>query len=178
MLVSATRNESMHKLLSTYFILFLFASVSAEAAMVRVVSVDDARTITIERNGARESIHIGGVAISDELRAHELLRWTLQPSSWVLVEPAGDGTFLVYRSPDALFINRELVLRGYARATLAGIEPDHTLAVTYLGDLIPTARRADPRTKDPARRTGSGTGPRSTRARSARTARPGGHAPD
>jgi hypothetical protein len=140
--------------------------------MVRVVSVEDARTITIERKGAREVIRIGGVAIADELRARELLRWTLQPSSWVMVEPAGDGTFLVYRSPDALFVNRELVLRGYARATLPGIEPDRHLDITYLGQLSASGRQPSTKTTDPESRTGNGTGRRSTRAPSKRRARP------
>ena len=103
--------------------IFLVAALRAEAAMVRVVAIENGRTITVERNGARESVRLAGVEVSDDARARDLLRWTIG-NAWVMVEPAGNGDYLVYRSPDALFLNRELVLRGYARATLANIAPE------------------------------------------------------
>lgn len=114
---------------------FLFA-IRVDAAMVRVVDVRDGRTLVIERNGLREAVPLAGIAIVDEARAADLLRWTVV-STWVLLEPHADGGQLAYRSPDALFVNRELVLRGYARATAHGIEPERNLVVTYLGTIDP-----------------------------------------
>ncbi len=123
--------------------------------MVRVLAVEDGRTIAIDRNGTRESIRLAGVAVTDELHARELLRWTLG-TSWVMLEAAGDGTFRVYRSPDALFVNRELVLRGYARATLPGIGPENAVTGRYLGEVNPGGAQSRPRaTADPERRSGS-----------------------
>lgn len=145
----------MHRIIFTIF-MFLIA-LRAEAAMVRVVAIENGRTLTIERNGTRSSVVLAGVGITDELRARELLRWTIG-TSWVMLEPSGDG-FLAYRSPDALFINRELVLRGCARATLPGIQPAHQLDVTYLGQLHPEGR--PPKTAAKERGSGSGTSRRS-----------------
>jgi|GEM_PF-571074 len=140
-------------------ILFIFLTlltvVRAECAMVRVAGIENGRTITIDREGTRVSVRLAGIAITDELRARELLQWTIG-KSWVMLEAAGEE-FLVYRSPDALFLNRELVLRGYARATMPGIEPETQLAVTYLGIVNPAARS----TAVPAPKTDSGTTRRS-----------------
>lgn len=115
-------------------ILSLMLAVCAQARMVRVVSVDDARTLTVEHDGKREQIRLAGVEIVDPHQAAQLLRWTVG-SAWVLAEPHPGGGCLVYRSPDALFVNRELVVRGYARATAFGIEPESNLRVTYLGQV-------------------------------------------
>lgn len=154
-------------------VISLFIAWSAEAAMVRVASIDDARTITIERNGTRERLRLAGIEITDDAHARDLLQWTLD-SRWVMVERTANGEYFVWRSPDALFINRELVLRGYARATLAAITPESTLSVTYLGTYDP------PRSVTTARelRTGSGTRSRSSAqpsrpARSADSPAPG-----
>lgn len=156
------RRRMTHKII--VLVISLCIGWNAEATMLRVISVDDAHTITIERDGARERLRLGGVEILDETRALDLLRWTLD-SRWVMVEPAANGDHLVWRSPDALFINRELVVRGYARATLAAVAPESTLVVTYLGPYDPIGA---PRTVTPAAgaRTGSGTRPRSTARRS------------
>jgi hypothetical protein len=145
-------------------ILSLMAAVCAHAAMVRVVSVDDARTLTIDRGGARERIELAGVSIADEARAAELLVWTLQ-NAWVMVEPHAAGGHLVWRSPDALFVNRELVQRGYARATAFGIEAPSNLNVTYLGQL-------DPPLIERPRETGTGTNRRSSEPRTRRNRPP------
>lgn len=114
---------------------FLFV-LPLQAEMVRVTSVQDGRTIVVERNGRQEALQLAGIAVLDDLQAAELLRWSLA-DAWVLIEPHADGGVLVWRSPDALFANRELVLRGYARATRRGIEPERKLMVTYLGKLNP-----------------------------------------
>jgi len=127
--------------------------------MARVLSIDDGRTLTVERNGVRERVRLAGVDVTDDARARDLLRWTAG-DAWVMLEPAPGGEFLVYRSPDALFINRELVLRGYARATAHGIEPDLRAPSRYLGTIDPPLRPA-PAAKAPrvdARQDRSGSG--------------------
>jgi hypothetical protein len=53
--------------------------------MVRVVDVLNGRTIVIERNGLRETVQLAGIAITDEIRAADLLRWTTV-STWVMLE--------------------------------------------------------------------------------------------
>ncbi|MGZ8730190.1 MAG: thermonuclease family protein [Thermoanaerobaculia bacterium] len=145
-------------------ILGLLFVIRVDAAMVRVVDVQDGRTIIIERNGSRETVRLAGVAIVDEARAAELLRWNVV-SSWVLIEPHASGGHLAFRSPDALFINRELVLRGYARATAHGIEPERNLIVTFLGVIDPPA--APVTATRP--RTGTDTSRRPTKTRPPRT---------
>lgn len=130
--------------------------------MVRVVSVDDPRSVTVEAGGQRERIELAGVEILDPQNATRLLQWTIG-SAWVMAEKHPGGGFLLYRSPDALFINRELVLRGYARATAFGIEPESNLKVTYLGQFDPVI--VLPRGTD------SGTRPRSTASASPGTPR-------
>ena len=144
----------MHRII--YIILILLFALRAEGAMVRVAGIENGRTIVIERGGTRVSVKLAGVAITDELRARELLRWSIG-SAWVMLEPSGDE-FLVYRSPDAMFINRELVTRGFARATQPGIAPEQRLDVTYLGQLHPEGRQGRAATgSGPGRRTYSGT---------------------
>lgn len=141
----------------------LFA-IRVDAAMVRVVDVQDGRTIVIERDGSRETVRLAGVAVVDETRATELLRWSVV-SSWVMLEQHPSGGHLAFRSPDALFINRELVLRGYARATAHGIAPERNLMVTYLGVIDPPAARVTATRP----RTGSDTSRRPTTTRRPRT---------
>lgn len=123
------------------------------AAMLRVAGIENGRTIVVEQHGRRTAVTLAGVAITDEAGAKALLEWTLA-SSWVLIEGRGAGA-LVYRSPDALFVNRELVVRGFARATLPGIEPPPNVSVTYLGTIDPPLRTPAVRTS-PGRGSGSG----------------------
>lgn len=115
-------------------ILSLTFAVSLQARMMRVVSIDDHRTVTVEHDGQRQRIQLAGVEIVDPRNAAQLLRWTIG-NSWVMAEAHASGGWLLYRSPDALFVNRELVIRGYARATAFGIEPESNLKVTYLGQV-------------------------------------------
>jgi hypothetical protein len=157
----------MQKIIFIITSLFLF-TLRAEAAMVRVIGIENGRTITIDDRGTRVSVQLAGVVITDELRARELLRWTIG-GAWVMLEDIPEdipkdkgGAALVYRSPDALFINRELVLRGCARATLPGIEPENRPAVTYLGEINPEGPQRDgpqrgARSAAPAPGSGSGT---------------------
>ena len=153
--------------------IFLVAALRVEAAMVKVVEVVNGRTIAIERNGVRETLSLAGVEILDDARARELLRWTAA-DAWVMVEQAGDGQFLVYRSPDALFLNRELVLRGFARATLPGTAPELRAPSRYLGEIQPMDA-PKPRSKVSAKapgQKGSGSGPRSPKPRTRRARSP------
>lgn len=127
------------KIIITAVLSFLISR-QMDAAMVRVLEVQDGRTVVVESNGQRETIRLAGVSIVDEASAATLLRWTVG-TSWILAEPQPGGEHFVFRSPDALFVNRELVLRGYARATQHGIEPESNLRVTYLGEVDPAADR-------------------------------------
>ncbi|HUP60621.1 MAG TPA: hypothetical protein VNA69_09410 [Thermoanaerobaculia bacterium] len=143
----------------------LLFTLPAQAEMLRVVAIQDGRTVAVDRNGTRTSVRLAGVAVTDELHARELLRWTLL-GFWVKLEPAANGELLVWRSPDAMFINRELVLRGYARATLEGIAPDTRVPMIYLGEGPSGERRvtveAEPATGSGIRRRsrGKATSPR------------------
>ncbi len=162
----------MKKLIFILISIFVFR---VDAAMVRVVDVRDAHTLVIERNGTRESVPLAGIAIVDEQRATELLRWNVV-STWVMIEPHASGGYLVFRSPDALFVNRELVLRGYARATAYGIEPDRNLAVTYLGTIDPPSTRMPSNATSTSTGRSNGTSRRSTTSRPRQTRSPGGRA--
>jgi hypothetical protein len=160
-------------------VLLCALALRAEGEMVRVTGVADGRTVL----AGERRIALAGVTITDEKSAKTLLEWTVV-SRWVMVE-AAPGGHLVYRSPDALFLNRELVLRGFARATLPEIEPASTLIVTYLGTINPTdpspsarlgmtpaAAEPPPRVRTaPADGSGSATRSRSSSSRSRRPRR-------
>lgn len=141
-----------------------------DAGMARVIGIHDERTLVVERGGVRGHVTLAGVSITDAPSARALLQWTLA-ASWVMVEEQRDGGAFVYRSPDALFINRELVLRGFARATLPDIEPRSHVTVTYLGKL-PDAVTPPPRVS-PAPQSGKSSGtPRRPKAPRSRRSRP------
>ncbi|MDP9360088.1 MAG: hypothetical protein M3P29_01415, partial [Acidobacteriota bacterium] len=83
--------------------------------MARFVRVTDSRTIVVEHNGgSTEVVHLVNVDIppEDELAAREYIEQTLT-GAFVYVE---NGK--VYRSPDALFINRELAYGAYSAPSL------------------------------------------------------------
>ena len=147
------------RIILTATALFFSLSLSAHTAMLRVVDVQDGHTIVVERDGKREPIALAGVEIVDEARARDLLYWMLS-TQWVMLERAPDGGTLVYRSPDALFMNRELVIRGYARATLREVSPEPRLVVMYIGQVDLPAAPAR-RVSEPESRSGTGTGRRS-----------------
>ena len=134
-----------------FSLITLLVSLRLEAAMVRVTGVTGGQTLVVERGGVAVPVKLAGIRIVDDEGARSLLRWTIG-SSWVMLEEQPDGSCLVYRSPDALFINRELVVRGFARATLPAIEPPANVVVTYLGTLYAPG---PPPAKSPA---ASGTG--------------------
>ena len=120
--------------------------------MVRVVRIADASTIVVERDGVQSPVPLAGIEITDHDHAIAFLTWTIG-SSWVMID---NGQ--VYRSPDALLINAELVKKGYARFTSPVAPGDHT-RIVYLGELDLGPR--------PAARA-----PASTPTRRARVARP------
>ena len=139
-------------------ITLLFITLRIDAAMVRVVGVTDGQTLVVDRGGVNVEIKLAGVAVTDDANARTLLKWTVG-SSWVLLEEEPNGCHFVYRSPDALFINRELVARGFARATLPNLEPQSNVVVTYLGTMFAPAA---PVSRSPtASGTGSAPAPRS-----------------
>lgn len=156
-------------------ILFLCLAVRVEGAMARVLEVIDGRTIVVERRGERTTIALAGITLTNEAEARATLTWTLA-NAWVSIESV-EGGFFVYRSPDALFLNRELVERGFARATLPGVESEQRVPVTYLGQLRPTGSRRE-MTAPPNGTNGNGSGGRArsstrpTRPPRARRSRP------
>jgi len=132
---------------------FVFTpSVTAAVPMARFVRVTDSRTIVVAHvGGPEEVVHLANVDIpaADEGAARAFIQQNLA-GTFVYVE-AGN----VYRSPDALFINRELAYRAYAAPGLK---------MFYLGEVNPgpraqTAPRTTPakaplkaRTPSPSRR--------------------------
>jgi endonuclease YncB( thermonuclease family) len=169
------------------FLLLLCVALSAEATMVRVIEIVDGRTLLIERDGNRERIQLAGIEITNEVHARALLQWTIA-GTWVMLEPH-EKAFFVYRSPDALFVNRELVQRGFARALRTDIDPQPSAMVTYLGIVQPsdakpaekTAARSSRSSRSAtATQTSSGTRRRSptSRSRSAPKATPTSAAAD
>lgn len=151
---------------SILLILMCLFALRAEGAMVRVSAVENGRTLVVDHKGKSERVILAGVVITDEAGARAMLEWTLV-SRWVSLEQASGGQ-LVYRSPDALFVNRELVARGFARATLPAVDPPSTVPVTYLGTLNLPGTRPAVRAA-PAK--GSGSGP-SSRRRASPSPRP------
>jgi endonuclease YncB( thermonuclease family) len=145
-------------------------SVRLEAAMVRVVGVVDGQTLVVEREGVATHVKLAGITITDDDGARSLMKWTLG-SSWVMLEEQPDGGHFVYRSPDALFINRELVARGFARATLPAIEPHSHVVITYLGTTYAPAVAAAQRRGDALREGAAAKSPTASGSGSGRTSR-------
>ncbi len=96
--------------------------------MYRVVRVSGPSTIVVIRDNVQTEVALAGIEIIDPHNAMAFLSWTVG-SSWVMIE---NGQ--VYRSPDAMLINAELVKKGFARPTAALAPASHTNAV-YLGEL-------------------------------------------
>jgi hypothetical protein len=82
--------------------------------MARFARVIDSRTIVVERIGGTEVVHLANVDIpaQDEQIVRDYLTEKLT-GSYVYIENGN-----VYRSPDALFINRELAYGAYASSSL------------------------------------------------------------
>jgi hypothetical protein len=86
----------------------------AAVPMARFSKVIDSRTIVVERIDGTEVVHLTNVAVpaEDEQAARDYLTDKLT-GSYVYVENGN-----VYRSPDALFINRELAYGAYSAPAL------------------------------------------------------------
>ena len=91
--------------------------------MVRAGAVIDSRTIVVE-GGATVALRGVNVPPSEEIAARMYLE-RLIVGKWILVT---DGD--VYRSPDGLFINGEMIRRGWLTST----------KMTYLGEVNPGPR--------------------------------------
>lgn len=152
----------MHRIF--FFLVLSLAALRLEAAtMARVVRVAGSDSLVVVRDGSEVTIRLAGITVTDARRATEVLRWSTH-NAWVMLEPQAGDTWFVYRTPDALFLNRELVERGCARATAPGIEATLNAAVTYLGEINPpgittpqprtgrdTSRRSPAKPSPPAR---------------------------
>lgn len=114
------------------FLILLFTARAAEGGMLRVVGIEDGRTIIVAA-ATPTRIQLAGIEIIDDASARLFLEYALE-SAWVSGEKRPDG-YVVWRSPDGLFVNRELVLRGYARAISPELAPQRNFTVTYLGQL-------------------------------------------
>lgn len=97
-----------------FSILILTASSLFAAPMVRVIDVKDARTLIVDRAGVAVEVKLGDVVIpaGEETAAIAFLR-TKVVERYVMLESNARGEAYVYRSPDALFINGELLRRAY-----------------------------------------------------------------
>ena len=124
-----------------FFAIFVFCLCTvpiSAGTMVRVARVVDSRTIVLDGGS---TVTLRGVEIppADEEMAAGYLRSTLG-NNWVLVENGGD----VYRSPDALYVNGQLIMHAYRG----------TAHMKYLGESMPgpKAHAPAPRATAPARR--------------------------
>jgi hypothetical protein len=123
-------------------------SVTAAVPMARFVRVTDSRTIVVAHvGGPEEVVHLANVDIpaADESAARAFIQQSLA-GTFVYIEGGN-----VYRSPDALFINRELAYRAYATPGLK---------MFYLGEVNPgphaqTVPRTTPAKTPPKARTPS-----------------------
>jgi len=106
--------------------------VMAAVPMAKFAKVIDSKTIVVEHIDRTEVVHLTNVDVpaEDEQAARDYLQQTLA-GTYVYVE---NGK--VYRSPDALFINRELAFGAYFSPTVK---------MHYFGDINPGPRRQAPR---------------------------------
>jgi hypothetical protein len=97
--------------------------------MYRVIRVAGPSALIVERDNVQSEVRLTGIEIIDAPRAVDYLTWTVG-SSWVMVDKG-----FVYRSPDALFINEELIRKGYARPGESSSLGSPRVPATYLGEL-------------------------------------------
>jgi hypothetical protein len=133
--LSASTND-MNRFASIIFTL-IFATTTANAAInARIRTIVDARTLQVESGGKLQEVHLYGVSIVDEAGALAWLHGSVERASVFVDWRGAPGEALVYRSPDALFVNAELVRAGFANATAQDIVPRPRVAMTYIGELI------------------------------------------
>ena len=100
---------------SFFFSIFILtASGLLAGPMVRVIGVKDAKTLIVDRAGVAGEVKLGDVVIppGEETAAMVFLQNKVV-ERYVMVESNVRGEAYVYRSPDALFINGELLRRAY-----------------------------------------------------------------
>lgn len=104
----------MKRFILCVFFVVVSPSVMAAVPMARFSKVIDSRTIVVERIDGTEVVHLTNVNIpaADEQAVRDYLTEKLT-GSYVYIENGN-----VYRSPDALFINRELAYGAYASSSL------------------------------------------------------------
>ena len=143
-----------------FLVFFLFAVPVQAAPMVRVVGVAGPSTIVVDLGGTRSNVQLAGIEITDPHAAMAFLTWSVN-GSWVMIEGGQ-----VYRSPDGMLVNSELVRKGFARSLDAPVSAHNAV---YLGELDlgkrPAPARAPVRRAQPVRRL-----PVRSRARPSRTA--------
>jgi hypothetical protein len=125
-----------------FSILVLFATTLTAGQMVRAIDVKDARTLIVDQRGVRTEVRLGDVIIppGEETAAIEFLRIKVV-EHYVMVENGVHGDAYVYRSPDALFINGELLRRAYlAQGT----------KMTIVGESSPGPERSTRKAATPA----------------------------
>jgi len=128
---------------SFVFSILVFSATALSAApMVRVIDVKDARTLVVDRGGVRTEVRLGDVIIppGEDAAAIEFLR-TKAVEHYVMLENGAHGDTYVYRSPDALFINGELLRRAYLK---------QGTKMTIIGESSPGPERSTRKAPAPA----------------------------
>jgi hypothetical protein len=124
------------KNLVVYSLLSLLALPALAGPMSRVVAIVDSHTLVVENGSARTTVQLTGVALPPDAETHAIEFLNAEVlNRWVLVETSANGTF-VYRSPDALSINRAVA------ATWTDGPSQHI--ATILGTSAPGGRVAAP----------------------------------
>lgn len=126
------------------------------AGMAHIINIVDSHTIVMERGGMRETVTLAGVIVppAEELEATDFLR-RQTASGWALVErdPSHPGEAWLYRSPDGLFVNGEMMRAAYREGGTH---------MTYLGESSPGPAH-EPAAKRQTARPAAQTRTRSTR---------------
>jgi hypothetical protein len=108
---------------------------ACHAGMSRIVEILDSHTVITDERGARSTVRLSGVIVpsADESTAADYLR-RITASGWVLIErdAARPGEGFLFRSPDGLSINGEMIRAAY-------LQPGTRM--TYLGESDPGPRR-------------------------------------
>jgi hypothetical protein len=139
----------MKRFVVSLFFVLLVSPAAAATPMTRVVAIVDSHTITVERARVRTDVTLAGVELPPDAEeaGREFLARELM-YRWVLVEPAPNGASYVYRSPDALAVNRAILTTW--------LNGPSTHSATMLGWSSPgahakTSRAAAPPKKEAAR---------------------------
>lgn len=99
----------------------LMSGAACPAAMVRVIRVVDGATLVVDDAGSQRTLRLAGVEIPPGYSPHSTSYQQLASDAltravsgrWVLVEEDAAGGAYLYRSPDAWFVNREMIRGGF-----------------------------------------------------------------